>query len=229
MPEQIQTAFVLHRRDYRDTSQIIELFTQHDGRVSVVAKGCKRPKSPLKTSLQMFQPLLVNWYGKHELQTLTHVELDKPFNAIKGKYLAWAFYVNELLYRLLHKHEPYPHVFQHYRTLLEKIIAHNATEADLRLFEYDLLTRIGYGLHLESDQNHHPLNASLHYHLEPAQSPVKTSFTEGKHVYLGGDLIALAQKSLLTPTQLKATKRLLRHALQDLLGDKPIKSRELVL
>lgn len=228
MPDSVQTAFVLHRRDYRDTSQIIELFTLNYGRISVVAKGCKRPKSPLKTSLQMFQPLLVNWQGKHELMTLTHAELDKPFSAISGKYLAWAFYLNELLYRMLHKHEAYPHVFEHYQQLIHSIINKVAVEADLRWFEYDVLTRMGYGLHLESDENSLPIEANSYYFLEPAQSPIKTTFNEGKHIYLGEHLLALVEQRLTTPAHFKAAKRLLRHALQHLLGDKPFKSRELL-
>ena len=228
MPESVQTAFVLHRRDYRDTSQIIELFTLNHGRISVVAKGCKRPKSPLKTSLQMFQPLLVNWQGKHELMTLTHAELDKPFSTINGKYLAWAFYINELLYRLLQKHEPYPNIFQHYQLLIHNIINKKVVEADLRLFEHDVLTRMGYGLHLKSDENNFPLEPSTYYFLEPAQSPIKTTFSDGKHIYLGEDLSALAEHRMVSPEHLKAAKRLLRHALQHLIGDKPFKSRELL-
>lgn len=229
MPDSVQAAFVLHRRNYRDSSQIIELFTHQSGRISVVAKGAKRNKSPLRTSLHMFQPLLVNWQGKHELMTLTHAELQESYSQINGKFLAWAFYVNELLFRLLHKHEPYPYLYQKYQDLIQLITQQIATEADLRIFECELLERMGYGLHLDQDHNDKALQSDQFYFFEANQIPVVTTFHEGKHVYLGEHLIALQQKKLTTAAQLKAAKRLLRNALQQLLGDKPLKSRELLL
>jgi len=38
---QLQPAYVLHHRPYRDTSRILELFTRDYGRVSVFARGAR--------------------------------------------------------------------------------------------------------------------------------------------------------------------------------------------
>jgi DNA repair protein RecO (recombination protein O) len=224
----LQAAFVLHRRNYRDTSQIIELFTASAGRISVVAKGAKRRKSPLHTSLQMFQPLLVSWQGKHELQTLVHAELQQPFAMVSGKYLAWAFYLNELLFRLLQKHEPYPFLFDHYQRLLQQITQQDVTEKALRYFELDLLQRMGYALNLTHDDHNAPLETSCYYHCQPGQNPLKIQYkAESRQHYSGAMLLALAEQNL-NGEQLKQAKHLLRQALASLLGDKPLKSRELV-
>jgi DNA repair protein RecO (recombination protein O) len=229
MPEALQAAFVLHRRNYKDTSQIIEFFTLHYGRISAVAKGAKRPKSPLKSSLHLFQPLLINWQGKQELATLTHAELQKPFTIIQGKLLAWGFYLNELLYRLLDKHEAYPAIFQHYHAMIHHLSVREITETQLRLFEAELLSELGYGLHLTHDEAGLPLAAQHYYLLEPGHNPSKTQFTEGKHVYLGQSLLDLAAQNLESNQSLQDAKRLLRQSLQPLLDNKPFKSRELLL
>ena len=225
-----QPAFVLHRRNYRDTSLIIELFTLHNGRISVVAKGAKRAKSPLRHSLHLFQPMFVLAKGQAELQTLIQAESIAPLAAINQAYLAWAFYLNELLFRLLGKHDPYPKLFHQYQDLLHHLTGKNIEEKQLRLFEYDLLTELGYGLQLATDANNEPLNSTAYYHCMPQHAPVKTRFKDHTtFIYSGNSLLALQTRQLDTSTALHDAKRLLRYALQQLLGNKPLKSRELLI
>lgn len=229
-PLPLQPAFILHRRNYRDTSLILELFTLEEGRLSVIAKGAKRIKSPLHSGLQMFQPILVAYNGKNELQTLTQIELQTPLANIRGKYLAWAFYLNELLFRLLQKHDPYPRLFDHYQQTLTLLSNNVAEQQHLRIFEYDLLNELGYGLHLTTDIDGNPIERKNYYHCLPQQAPIKTIFNEQKkNIYIGNSLFALQEKNLNDETALRDSKHLLRHALLSLLGEKPLKSRELLL
>jgi DNA repair protein RecO (recombination protein O) len=65
-----EPAFVLHTYAYRETSLIVETFTAEHGRVAMVARGAKRPRSELRGLLQGFQPLLLSWFGQQELKTL---------------------------------------------------------------------------------------------------------------------------------------------------------------
>ena len=69
-----QPAFVLHAYPYRETSLIVEAFTAEYGRVALVARGAKRPRSELRGLLQAFQPLLLSWWGQQELKTLHKAE-----------------------------------------------------------------------------------------------------------------------------------------------------------
>ena len=226
----LQPAFILHRRAYRDTSLLIEFFTLNNGRISTIAKGAKRSKSSLRSSLQSFQPLLITCRGKRELQTLTQVELQSPFANIHGGYLAWAFYTNELLFRLLERQEPYPQLFNHYTQLLRNLAENTITEQSLRLFECDLLTELGYGLQLHHDTNHQALDANSYYLVIPQQAPQRTNAAlVNKRIYRGSSLLALRARNLTQQPALADAKRLLRDALQHLLGDKPLKSRELLI
>ena len=62
-----QAAFVLHTYPYRETSVIVETLTEEHGRVALVARGAKRPRSELRGVLQAFQPLTLSWAGTAEL------------------------------------------------------------------------------------------------------------------------------------------------------------------
>ena len=226
----LQPAFILHRRNYRDTSLILELFTLEEGRLSVIAKGAKRNKSPLRNSLQMFQPILVAYSGKSELQTLVQIELQTPLANIKEQYLAWAFYLNELLFRLLQKHDPYPDLFQQYQKTITLLASNIVNEEHLRIFEYDLLNELGYGLQLTTDGEGNLIEPQSYYHCLPQQAPIKTNFNDQQqNIYLGNSLLALQQKNLTDTTALRDSKNLLRQALLPLLGEKPLKSRELLI
>ena len=69
-----QPAFVLHTYPFRETSLVAEVFTRNAGRVGLVARGARRPRSALRGLLMAFQPLLLSWAGKSELRTLHKAE-----------------------------------------------------------------------------------------------------------------------------------------------------------
>ena len=223
-------AFILHRRAYRDTSLLLELFTQTEGRISVIAKGAKRPKSPLKNGIQLFQPVLVSWQGKHDLLTLTQTDSEHFFSPLPDHYLAWGFYLNELLYRLLGKHDPYPDLFIHYQQLIFELSCNRGSEKLLRLFERELLTQLGYGLQLTHEANTQaPIDRAAYYHFLPSEGAVRTHAINNTHyTFKGHSLVSLAKGELDEPETLHDAKRLLRFVLTTLLGDKPLKSRELL-
>jgi DNA repair protein RecO (recombination protein O) len=230
-PVHLEPAFLLHSRAYRNTSLIVDLFTLHHGWISAVAKGIKSPKSPLRNNLQAFQPLLVSWCGRGEMVTLTQVEIDTPFSAIRNEQLAWGFYLNELMYRLLEKHDPQAQLFSDYQNLLLELSQHTATEKHLRLFERNLLASLGYGLQLTTEINTaQAVDAETEYYYSyehgPSQRAVNMSNTQ--HCYPGKSLLALEQGVFDDALVLKDAKRLLRGAIQNLLGNKPLRSRELL-
>src|SRR4051812_48805305 len=102
-PVLLQPAYVLHRRDYRESSFLVELFALEYGRLTVIARGARKAKSLLPGLLQPFIPLLVSWSGKTELLTLTHAEAHGEIKNLHGDCLFAGFYLNELLMCLLQK------------------------------------------------------------------------------------------------------------------------------
>ena len=114
----LQPAYVLHQRAYRDTSVLLELFSPEYGRIGVVAKGVKSAKSRWRGVLQPFQPLLVSWSQRGELGTLIAAEAKGPALAIPPDLIASGFYLNEILLRLLGRHDAQLELFGWYDATL---------------------------------------------------------------------------------------------------------------
>lgn len=226
---ELQPAYLLHSRPYRDTSVLLDFFTPDHGRVSVMGKGVRRPTSKLRGLLQPFNPLLISFSGKSSLKTLTHAESAGLYVNLTGQALFSAMYLNELLCRLLHEHEKDHVLFELYsRTLL--MLAHEELEPVLRSFELDLLDSLGYGIALDADARHgDAVEASRFYFLVPELGVIRAEDGVQDNVVLfrGEDLLAIAHRDFSEISVRKAAKQLLRQCVNNLLGDRPLKSRRL--
>ncbi len=116
-------AYVLHSYPYRETSLILQAWTEKHGRVGLVAKGAKRPKSPARSVLVPFQPLVVSWFGRGELRTLKSAEASAPATPLGGQSLMSAFYLNELLLKLTHRDDPHERLFAAYDAAISALRA----------------------------------------------------------------------------------------------------------
>ncbi len=230
----MQPAFVLHRRPYRETSWIVDLFTQDHGRIAAVARGFRKARSRNAAFLQPFMPLSVSWYGRGDLLTLSQVEANGFLGTFSGKNLRCGFYLNELLMRLLPKHDPHARLFMIYRQTLEALQAASSaeklSEKALRLFEKNLLMEIGYGLPLNKDLC---FEVEVHYCFHPEQGFLPSSVPGQKSAILGRPAVfsGKALNALLTEDfedsgNLQEMKRLMRLMLNSLLG-RPLESRSL--
>src|SRR5450432_3980929 len=123
-----QPAFVLHTYAYRETSLIVEAFTADHGRVAMVARGARRPRSETRGLLQAFQPLALSWAGGGELKTLLKAEWGGGLPLPRGAALLCGFYLNELLLKLLAREDPHAALFRDYHDALEAL-CYSATAA----------------------------------------------------------------------------------------------------
>jgi DNA repair protein RecO (recombination protein O) len=224
--------FVLHARDYSETSLLLEVFTRHYGRLGLLAKGARRPSSRVRGLLKPFQPLMLSWSGRGELPVLTGAEVDGQDSAIAGSAIYCGFYLNELLVRLLHRDDPHERLYDAYREALAALALTKETEAVLRTFEKCLLGDIGYGLVLDRDVGTNaPIEPDAWYDYVPERGPVRLANPDvGRAhgvVVRGACLSALAGDMFSDPVVLRDAKRLMRTVLAHYLGDKPLHSRKL--
>lgn len=234
MRMQTQPAFVLHTRSYSETSLLLEVFTSQHGRLGLIAKGARRPASRLRAVLAPFQPLLIGWSGRGELMILTGAEPDGAEYGLQGEVLYCGFYLNELLMRLLHRHDPHEQLYTVYRETLATLVGVTSRyEVALRLFEKRLLRELGYGLMLEHDvTDRSPVVADALYEYIPERGPIRIRHPElnarsqGVRVR-GASLLALANDDLSEPRALREAKALMRTLLAPHLGDRPLHSRHL--
>lgn len=172
MRVQSQPAYVLHARPYRETSLIVEVFSRQYGRLGMVAKGARNPKSRLRPLLLPFQPLLLSWSGKGELLLLTAVEATGPACELTGRGRYAGFYLNELIIRLLHRYDAHEDLFDRYMEVLASMYREDAIQESLRIFEKHLLTETGYGLILDRDAaTGDPLDPDKLYRYVPEHGP----------------------------------------------------------
>lgn len=229
-----QAAYILHSRAYSETSLIIDVFTSDYGKLSLLARGARRPRSLLSSVLQPFQPLLISWAGRGELLTLTSADLSRKVNPFyTGRTLMNAFYVNEILIRLLQKQDPHPDLFISYSNVLIGLQESKDKEWALRLFEVSLLHALGYSLNLTTEAvDGENIEADTYYTYQHELGLVKCKAIESNALIISGNsLLALSSQTLpageVKNQTLLESKRLLRVVLGLYLGSKPLASRSL--
>ena len=174
---ELQPAYILHQRAYRDTSAIVDLITPEFGRMSVLAKGSKRPKSRFQGLLRAFQPMLVSCVGRGELMTLTQVDIPGQHLQIPASCLSSGLYINELIVRLLQKFEPQIELFNDYDQSIRRLCCLSGNDArrqwslqaSLRIFEIKLLRSLGYETEFNTEAGSDDFiqpEAEYRYHLD---------------------------------------------------------------
>jgi len=245
---EFQPAYVLHTRPYRDTSLLLDLLTPDWGRLSAVAKGVRRGKSQRRPLLNPFIPLLVSFQGRSNLQTLTGVEADGPGHRLQGLGLYSGFYLNELLVRLLGEWDASPAIYRDYQRVMQRLsqltqgspgpdeTSTNSPEPILRLFEWNLLSHLGYGINFNREaETGAEIQAASLYRFDPEAGfigpqtvdPDTLDSTTRASLFRGEDLLACDREDFSNSQTRVAAKRLSRLMLQPLLGSKPLKSRDL--
>jgi DNA repair protein RecO (recombination protein O) len=225
---QLQPAFLLSVRAYRETSALLEVLTPEHGRLGVVARGTRGPRSKLRGLLQPFQPLLLSWSEGGELGTLSGAEAAGPATALRGEAVFSGWYLNELVLRLLPRRDPHPALFDGYAQALAALGDAQGAAAGvigaaraLRVFELHLLAELGYAVNLPDD-----LAPDSWYGYDPE---VGLRVAEpGPSAYRGASLRALAAETLDTDESLRDARRFLRAALAPHLGERALRTPELL-
>jgi len=196
-------AYVLHRYDWSESSLILDVFTREQGRIAVAAKGAKRPFSQLRSVLLPFQRLHVS-LGRdaagdesREVHTLRAAEWAGGHAMLTGPALFSGFYVNELLMKLLARHDPHPKLFDVYGETVAALGAADdaATQAALRAFEIVLLREIGLLPDLATETaSRRPVIAARRY-LVVAESGVVES-DDGRDATASGATLAALEAAL---------------------------------
>jgi len=226
-----QKAYVLHTRDYRESSQLVDLFSRDFGRLRAVAKGTRGKRKTGGHRLQAFTPLSLSWRGKGNLKNLTAVEASGNSAALQGEMLYIGLYLNELLVRLLPEYVPHESLFDRYSDLIVQLGISGDPEPLLRRFELLLLDEMGYGFDMTTElAEDRPIAAAEYYHFTPDQGFMRidsVSQSSKESGFRGEYLLAMAEDNYQLAEVRHCAKRLLRTALHAQLGERPLLSRQL--
>jgi DNA repair protein RecO (recombination protein O) len=216
--------FLLHQRPYGETSIISEVFTKNNGKISLIAKGAKKPKSKFFGYLVPFYKLSITYSGRSELKTLTNIDRDlSDFNNTLSKKSYSLLYINELLIRLLPKDASHLELFNLYDNFLEEVSSKKDIEIVLRHFELDLLDMLGYGLDFDNDiDNNNPIMANASYKFISEKG-----FKESDNAGLLGEHIINIKERNLDKVPRKSLKEITTKAILFCLDGKELTSREI--
>lgn len=222
-----QAGYILHTRPFRETSLLVDVFCQQDGKQSCVLKGARGKSS--KNKVQPFCEYWLNLSGNSELKSLHSVESLSQSYGLTGTHLFSGLYINELLQRLLPKHMGHLELFSEYQATLKALNDKDCVEPILRRFELNLLTELGYGIdfyHVGVDGNDE-INMNGHYIFHAQRGFDLALEFETSPRIPGSHIFAMSEGRFDDEHVLKSAKWITRQALQPLLGNKPLKSREL--
>ena len=229
-----ERAFVLHARAWRETSLLLEVLTEQHGRIGLVARGVQGPKRQvLRAALQPLQHIRFNGVQRGELGQLASAEaVDAAPRLAQDASLA-AFYVSELILRLVPRQDPSTGAYMLYAEVRERLRSSEPLAWTLRRFERDLLVALGVGFDLSEDGDGVPVDPAARYRLDPEQGPRRVlgerqDGGDRARTATGSALLALAADTQPGDEDLRSLRLALRQVLASHLGGRGLHSWELM-
>lgn len=186
-----EQCWILHRRPWRESSLLVELFSREHGRVGLVARGLRSQSSPWRGLGEPFAPLRSGWVRRGELGTLAELEAVGGRVALVGQALWCGLYANELLLTLIGRDEPAGELFDAYASLLPELLAEQTRGMALRRFELALLYSLGVAPDFAAEAlQGEPIEADGLYRLDPEAGFIASA--PGRGVYSGRAILSLA-------------------------------------
>jgi len=244
--------YVLHSYPYRETSLILQVWTQKHGRFAAVAKGARRPRSAARGVLVAFQPLALTWFGRGELKTIRTAEPAGAALPLAGASLLSAFYLNELLLKLIHRDDPHERLWDAYDEAVSALRDRSrraagvpgllaaepgvgdprAIEPVLRRFELAMLRELGYAVELGHDaETGTAIDASRDYWyvVERGPVPAEGAAERADAVRLSGlTLVHLDHGRFDDPRTAPQAKSLMRMLIHHCLNGQELSTRAIV-
>ena len=242
MSKESSIAYILHARAFKETSLLLHLFSQKNGRFTVVAKGVKRKGSQAQRAiLQPFNLLTVEYFGRGDMKTLSDVELISGLAPLPTRALACGYYLNELLLRSLQEWQEFESLFQSYQLAVNHLHSCSDFSPTLREFEVSLLDELGIAPSWDMDIMGVEISKTSRYYFVPEQGfqPVSIRSNDNdeltKHslqiegTSLNGEaILSLGSKQFKTELN-KSCQQITQRLLRQVIGNRPLESRKLWL
>lgn len=228
-----QRAFVLHLYPYSETSLVVDVFSREHGRLALLARGARRPRSAMRGLLMAFQPLELGWFGTGEFKTLAKAEWIGGMPLLGRRCLLLGYYLNELLVKMLPQEDPHAALFDAYSAALHALALGRADAPELRRFEKTLLKELGYGITLDREAaTGDQIVAQAQYAFQVERGPVRkvgADDTANMLVLHGKTLLDMAADDYTDPQTRLESKILMRQLIAHHLGGRPLQSRRVFM
>ena len=224
-PNRWEECFLLHQRSYGETSIIAEVFTRNLGKMSIIARGAKKPKSKFFGYLVPFSRLKITFSGRSELKTLTNIDRDLSLtNTYLSRKSYSLLYINELMIKLLPKDAEHKPLFDLYSKFIQDSVNEEKMDYLLRNFELDLLEMLGYGINFHADiNNEEEIKLNKNY-IFVAESCFMAS--DNAKDFSGEDIIKIRERNF-ADISTKKLKQLTQATIMFCLEGKDLNSRQI--
>ncbi len=145
-------AYILNRRPFRDSSLLLDIFSEDFGRICCVARPAKKRGKVVKGNTEPFRYLHIHWLGKGDVKTLTEAD-ERGRHSIPASELMLGLYINELILMFTQQYEPHPELFSAYKYTLHKIGDSQINRQILMRFELYLLQSLDYSIIVDKTQD----------------------------------------------------------------------------
>ena len=131
---------VLARRNYGEADRILSVYTKNHGRISLIAKGIRRPKSRKRGHLEIFSYIRFQAATGRGLDLMTEAEVIDDFKEIRKnlKKVSLAYYFCEVVGKITHEGEVNERLFDLILENLEKL----KSETELKKLRLDFILRL---------------------------------------------------------------------------------------
>lgn len=227
MRNEILHGYLIHHRKYRERSHIVHLFTQEHGRVDGILRQTPPPQ---------YQPICLQASGKSELKNFSKLEIVNQPVFFFGDAFFSGFYLNEVVLRLCPAEVEMPQTFVLYHQTLQQLQLLAQQENPnlflrqiLRQFEHALLEELGYALDFTTDAQQQDIQAAQHYLFQLNDGFIPT-VQQSRATLTGEQILSMRDYEKgrdFNREQLQLLAQLYRQMISSLLGDRPLKSRQL--
>lgn len=226
-----QSGYVLHTRPYRESSLLVDVFCRGHGRFMLNAKGARRQKSGMRGLLMPFRPLLLSWSGRGQLPILTAAESRGFVPVPAGQALHSAYYINELVLKMLHRFDEHDALFDQYEKTMSHLGNSDDVASALRLFEKSILGETGFGLVLDHDADTGELiEAQYQYTYIPEHGPIRTGKPPRNGISISGRaLLSLKSDEPALEEVGNEIRNLHRSLITAQIGNREIRSRRVLV
>jgi DNA repair protein RecO (recombination protein O) len=146
--EERASGIILRTRPFTETSLIVQWLTVDRGRISTVAKGARRPKSPFAGKLDLYYEADFSFQPsrRSELHTLRELVVTKSHVRLREEmgWLHQAYYFGLLIEKATETETPIPELHHLLQAALEFLPSHPPNPATVLVFELKLLPILGY-------------------------------------------------------------------------------------
>lgn len=147
MSSEKSEGIILRVTDFSETSRILVFFTREFGKISALAKGGRRLKSPFESALDLLSTCQIVFLRKSTsgLDLLTEAKLVTRFHPQERELrcLYAGYYVAELLLGLTEDYDPHEALYAATRETLEQFRELSKSMVAILRFELVLLREIG--------------------------------------------------------------------------------------